>query len=292
MIWPAAAGTLERPVVEAEIPRSGDFVGFGFGALWMMSGSKLVRVNPADNSFAVIPIEGASGSYRGIAIGEDAVWIPDVIAGRIHKIDPQTGAEIIRCEAAMNDSEGTIAEYGKSLWVVTTGNGGKTLARFGADDCRMEAEISLPANGKSVVGAFGSIWVTGYIANALYRIDPAKNAIVQTVSLNQRPRFATAAEGSVWVLNQGDGTVQRIDGESGIVSATIEAGLEGGGGDIASGGGAVWIVTGTRTLAKLDPATNAVAKRLDVSGMGDALRFGAGSLWISGSSIFRVRPPD
>jgi hypothetical protein len=27
-------------------------------------------------------------------------------------------------------------------------------------------------------------------------------------------------------------------------------------------------------------------------GMGDAIRYGAGSLWVSGSNIFRIKPPD
>lgn len=287
-----AASAAEKPVIEAEIPRGGDFVGFGFDALWMMSGSKLVRVNPADNSLTITPVEGASGSYRGVAIGEHTVWVPDVIAGRIHGFDPKTGTETMHCDVAMSDKEGTIAEYANSLWVVTTSNGGKTMARIGVDGCKLESEIQLPANGKSVVAAYGSIWVTGYIANALFRIDPASNAIVQTTPLGQRPRFATSGEDSVWVLNQGDGTVQRIDGHSGLVTATIEAGLDGGGGDIASGGGSVWIVTGTRTLAKVDPETNTIVNRLDVTGMGDALRYGADSVWISGENIYRLKPPN
>jgi hypothetical protein len=48
-----------------------------------MSGSKLVRVDLADNSITDIPIEGAGDSWGliagvGLAVGEDAVWVPDV----------------------------------------------------------------------------------------------------------------------------------------------------------------------------------------------------------------------
>ena len=60
-------------VVQAEIPRYGDFLGFGFASLWMMSGGRLARVDTADNSVVDIEIEGTIGKYRGIAIGEGAV---------------------------------------------------------------------------------------------------------------------------------------------------------------------------------------------------------------------------
>ncbi len=33
--------------IEAEIPRGGDFMGFGFDSLWIMSGMRLARINPA-----------------------------------------------------------------------------------------------------------------------------------------------------------------------------------------------------------------------------------------------------
>ena len=67
-------------VVQAEIPRYGDFLGFGFASLWMMSGGRLARVDTANDSVVdiEIEIEGTIGKYRGIAIGEGAVWLPDI----------------------------------------------------------------------------------------------------------------------------------------------------------------------------------------------------------------------
>ncbi|MER8819673.1 hypothetical protein NKH70_07575 [Mesorhizobium sp. M0991] len=75
---PAAPEKPPEVLIEATIERGGDFLAFGFDSLWMMSGRKLVRINPDDNSVADIPIEGAVGSYRGISVGEGAVWVPDV----------------------------------------------------------------------------------------------------------------------------------------------------------------------------------------------------------------------
>src|SRR3954471_17213900 len=63
--------------IQAEIPRSGDFMGFGFESLWMVTrpqspaygGGSLVRVNAADNSVTEIELN-SFGKYRAMGIGE------------------------------------------------------------------------------------------------------------------------------------------------------------------------------------------------------------------------------
>ena len=130
---------------------------------------------------------------------------------------------------------------------------------------------------------FGSVWVTGSENGELYRIDPKSNAIVSTTRLHDKPRFIASGEGSIWVLNQGDGTVQRIDGRSGEVLATIETIGRLDGGDIVCGGGYVWISVPGTPVAQIDPRTNTLIRRFTGSGlMGDAIRYGAGSLWVWG----------
>ena len=56
----AEENSADNLVVQAEIPRYGDFLGFGFGSLWMMSGGRLARVDTADNSVVDIEIEGTT----------------------------------------------------------------------------------------------------------------------------------------------------------------------------------------------------------------------------------------
>ena len=66
-------------------------------------------------------------------------------------------------------------------------------------------------------------------------------------------------------VNQGDGTVQRVDGKSSKLLATIETGLSSGrGGDIVCGAGYVWISLPGTPVAQIDPRTNALC--LHVSG--------------------------
>jgi streptogramin lyase len=279
-------------VVQAEIPKSGDFMAFGFDSLWMISGRRLLRVDPKDNSFVEIALKSSiGGRVRGICIGEGAVWVPDVSADLIHKIDPNSNQEIKEIPAQMLGSEGSIGVGEGSVWVVTEEGLDRTLARFNAATGEVEAKINLPDSGAAALVDFGSVWVTAGRTGELYRIDPESNTIVSTTSLHEQPRFLTSGEGSIWVLNQGDGTVQRID-PTGNVIATIEAGLVGGGGDITTGGGYVWVTTRSVPVAKIDPKTNTFIGKFYAIGMGDAIRYGAGSLWVSGQAIHRIEPPN
>jgi virginiamycin B lyase len=283
----------EKLVVQAEIPRSGDFMGFGFDSLWMMSVGRLVRVNPADNSFIEIELEGSLGSTRGVGIGEGAVWIPDPSADMIYKVDPLTNKMVAKIPAAMLGSEGSIGVGEGAIWVVTEEAVNMTLTRFNSKTGAVEAKISLPSSGNAVWADYGSIWVTaGSVAGELYRIDPKTNAIASIVPMHASPRFIASGEDSLWVLNQGDGAVQRIDRQTGQVVATIETGLLGGGGDITTGGGYVWATAPTVPVAQVDPETNKLLRKFTGVGFGDAIRYGAGSLWVSGSAIHRIAPPN
>ncbi len=145
--------------------------------------------------------------------------------------------------------------------------------------------------------AYGSVWVTGDTKSELYRIDPKSNLIVATIPMSSQPRFLAAGEGSVWVFNQGDGIVQRVDPGTNEVTAAIDTGRPGGGGNIVVGGGYVWLsmLHGT-PVVQIDANTNKLIRNfrgygID-AGWGDAIQFGADSVWVSGSSVHRIEVPN
>ncbi|CAN7337072.1 Vgb family protein [Rhizobium sp. LjRoot258] len=298
---PAMAHEKQELKVQAKILRRGDFIAFGFGSVWMMSGNHLGRFNPADNSTIDIPVEGAIGPYRGIATGERAVWVPDIESKTIFKIDPQANRVVMRIPADLSDSEGSIGVGAGAVWVVTMAGKkitskdyNRELSRFNAATGVLEATLQLPARGAAAIFDHGSVWVTGFNKNELYRVDPVTNRVVATIALRERPRFLASGEGSVWVVNQGDGTVQRIDARSNELMATIETGAAGGGGDIAVGGGFTWVTSREWPVIKIDAKNNQLVGTFhaprDAEGMGDAIRYGAGSVWVSGTSLFRIDP--
>ena len=57
------------------------------------------------------------------------------------------------------------------------------------------------------------------------------------------------------------------------------------------GGGYVWVTLLDIPLVQIDPKTNAVVACFMAMDWGDAIRFGGGSLWVSGRPIRRLTPP-
>ena len=97
-------------------------------------------------------------------------------------------------------------------------------------------------------------------------------------------------EGFVWTLNQGKGTVTKIDPVAMKVVATIEAGVPGGGGDIAAGEGAVWVTAREIPVTRIDARTSTVTHQFVGPG-GDAIRVLHGSVWLSNgrwSNVWRI----
>jgi len=291
--------------VQATLPRSGYDLGAGFDSLWMMSDGRLARVDVRDNTISDIELPGAEADvalpdvarYRGIAVGEGAVWVTDLGNSVIYKVDPQTNALALTIPTDVFGNGGSIGIGEGAIWVVTFDNHDKTLTRYNAQSGAVEARIALPQPGKGVVVCYGAVWVTAANRAELYRIDPGANRIVSTTALHDRSPLIGAGEDSIWIAFEKDGVAQRIDARSGAVIATIATGasdMESDGG-IAIGGDFVWIITRSSLIARIDPKTNALAGRFKAQSgtvVGRRLRYAAGSLWISGGSIFRIKAPE
>ncbi|MGB8839454.1 MAG: hypothetical protein WCC64_00120, partial [Aliidongia sp.] len=101
------------------------------------------------------------------------------------------------------------------------------------------------------------------------------------------PRFLASGAHSVWVLSQDDGTITRIDTRRRAVTATIDAGLAGHGGDIGFGAGNVWATIPGTPLTEIDAATNQILHRWVGPG-GDSLAFGYGAVWVTDYKNGRV----
>jgi len=295
-----AEETAREVRIEATIPQSGNVMGVGFDSLWMMSltTKKLVRINPDDNSVRDIAITGAVGPffYAGMAVGEGAVWLPDAGRSMIYKIDPRTNqvakeiqADLLGGAGWQVKSQDAIAVGEGAVWAISSNN---ELRRYSTEDGTQVAAVSLPSRSSGVITAFGSVWITGTGNDELYRVDPTTNQIAATIDLHSDPRSLAAGEGSVWVFNEGDGTVQRVDGKSGDLVATIDTGTVGKGA-IAVGGGFVWVSTHAEPIIQIDPRTNLVCGKFKVE-MSEysSIRFGSGSLWVSGGAVRRIKPPD
>ena len=189
----AADAVRERSIDElsviAEIARSGDFMAYGFDALWMMAGSTIVRVDGTTNAVGDIPVPDTTGRVRGLAIGEGAVWIPDAVWEQIFKFDPVENKIALVIPASFSGTEGSIGVGAGSVWVTTRGN---KLSRFDAATGALQAVIPLPDGAGAPAAIFGDgfVFVTGSGRDELYKIDPHTNTLVQTIALTSLPAGA------------------------------------------------------------------------------------------------------
>jgi branched-chain amino acid transport system substrate-binding protein len=130
-------------------------------------------------------------------------------------------------------------------------------------------------------------------------MDPKTGRITRTVPLRGEqgsypvagtPRIAVGA-GAVWATNP-DGSVSRIDPETGRLEATIAKGT--GAWTVAAGKEGVWFLGDFSGVARIDPRTNRVARTIPIaSGELIGVAVGAGAVWAADrfqGVVWRIDP--
>ncbi len=140
-----------------------------------------------------------------------------------------------------------------------------------------------------------AMWVSNKPKDSVSRFDLKTNTVAATTPVGKQPCSGlVAAFGSLWVPNCGDQTISRVDLKSGAISATIRTGIGNSEGSVAAGAGSVWLMIDTKgTLARFDPATNAVVAEIIVAPGSYGLAFGEDALWVTSSerdTVARVDP--
>jgi virginiamycin B lyase len=124
----------------------------------------------------------------------------------------------------------------------------------------------------------GSLWVP--TSNATLERYSLKDGTWTGTATGPNPRFLDLGFGAAWVMNQGDGSVTRVDAESGEAEAIPVTGLRIGGGDLTVGAGGVWLRTDTAVL-RIDPGTRRVTHLIDLPPGSGSVAAVPGSLWIT-----------
>jgi len=238
--------------------------GFGEGSLWA------TEPIPCNDTMSVSASASSSGgaSFPSTIIMESSAQamcaLPD--SKFLKRLDPRTGEEVARIEL-----EGFFDE----------------------------------ALGQLAVGG-GSVWALGASndSDAVLRIDPETNRVVERIPLGSPPTSLAFGQGSVWVASAGRGTLSRVDPETGEVAAKIEVGR--GATDVAAdeGSGDVWVASGSffaenseHELARVDPETDHVVAEIPIAakaryGGAQNVAVGEGAVWVQSAngSLFKVDP--
>jgi DNA-binding beta-propeller fold protein YncE len=189
-----------------------------------------------------------------IAAGEGFVWLADPDTSTLLKIDPETREIVRRIGIASGDIPTSIAVGKGSVWVAV--KRARSLAVL-----ELAPELGNPRRPPVVIDRS--------------RFPSFEGAVV------------TVGEGAVWTLEPSTGQVSRIDGETGQV-VMLKEGVDAH--SIAVGQGAIWL-GGNNGVTRMDPATGAILKAIDVGGppsVSTSIAVGGADVWFARGSAPKV----
>jgi len=283
---------VKHALVTLRIPGYADFLAADGEAVWTTNEGRVEKLrHEHSRPVAQVPISGPCGA---MTIGFGALWVANCPDSSVYRIDLRTNkvSGVIRTGLADPTGELSLAAGAGSVWVLTDQKG--FLSRINPHTERVVARIPVAAHSYAAAFGFNSVWITntgpdGAAApGSVQRIDPKTNRVVATIPVGPAPRFLAAGEGGVWTLNQGDGSVTHIDPRTNRVVATTQVGMKGSGGDIATGGGRVWVRGSRLLLLSIDPATDRVLERFGPPAGSGAVRVAGNLVWVTAHDIHTV----
>lgn len=229
-----------------------------------------------------------TGACESMDTGFGAVWSASCDPAGIIRIDAKTGAvRRERFERRIVDSEASVGVGEGGVWVVA-GAASDVLIEIDPETLQVRHQYPIPAGAAGVRAGLGGVWVTRPAADEILHVDPASGMVVATIAVGLGPRFLAVGEGGVWVMNQTDGSVSRVDPTTDTVTAIIDVGEEIHGGDIAVGGGSVWVRGGPALLARIDPAKNLVTERYSPHPGSGSVAAAEDAVWVTAHDVATI----
>jgi outer membrane protein assembly factor BamB len=153
------------------------------------------------------------------------------------------------------------------------------------------AEIPLDGSPCAVAEAGGSVWITAFDGNQLFRVDPATNEVVDTYRMPGGPCGMSDHDGALWIETGGAGGLVSFDPVRGEVVDRLR--IRGGVFGIIETPSGVWGVAGEDDqVVELDPDTMQIVGRVHVEGPLAGLAVQGDAIWtISGrEDLVRIDP--
>jgi hypothetical protein len=261
------------------------------------------------------PVDPLGAEAFPVAVGHGAVWV--VLHGDLVRIDPRRNQVTARVRVSLPEQVVDVLLAGGTVWVATSAGVVGVDPRTG----RVLSTVRINGRSSPVAAEDGSLWWLACEGPAaagrcrLLRRDPPTLAVAAVLPLPEAvvsvpeavvPGVAVQG-GSVWVLSGVGPGLWRLRVAGGaparvalpLVSAPAPARAMAHGTAVASGLGAVWVLTdlyaaaapaGTPigpALLRIDPTTGTVAAALPLADLDRpvALAIGARSVWVQGWQI-------
>jgi DNA-binding beta-propeller fold protein YncE/tRNA A-37 threonylcarbamoyl transferase component Bud32 len=142
------------------------------------------------------------------------------------------------------------------------------------------------------MGARATAWLLGGVAIIVLAIAAALLLLLSSngpsvsspIAIGRPPLRIAASSQAVWVTSERDGTITRLDPDSGEpIGRPLHPGF--GVAGVAIGGKWVWVTNSLRgELLRLDPENGRVLKTIDVGGRPGPIALGGGRVWVADES--------
>ncbi len=178
----------------------------GAGSIWMLSGKQgeLSRIDPKTNQLSAT-IEVPRGP-AACAFGEDAVWITSPELSVLSKVDPVGNRVVAKIAVGPKPRFLTFGE--DSVWTLNQGDG--TISRVDAHAAKLvkNIEAGIPGEGGEIAYGEGAVWTTLF-GFPITKIDPATNSVSKQW-IGPGGDSIRVAFGSIWLTNYKQQQVWRI----------------------------------------------------------------------------------
>jgi len=285
------------------------------GAAILLAGGPADRVVvPPANSVAKIDGEAMTFTTvaqvgedpSGVTVGEDGdVWVINQGDSTVNRIDPETG-DVTPAKSTLGIPTGIAAGEG-GVWI-TNGFGsqnGTQVVRVDPANESVEAAFASD-NAKSIVVAFGSIWLADADRDRVLRYDPENRSgdPIATILVDDDdvadsgPRSIAVGDGAadgIWVVNELDDTVIRIDPESNEVADRLQVV---GATAVAADDSGIWVTSETNdSVHRFDPTDGRSLRTFQhAEGVPDgptSIVIAQGGVWVGSdleSAVVRIDP--
>lgn len=271
-----------------------DWVALAGGSAWVAVVGGVRKIDAASGKVdGLVPIDDAV--CLAMDVGFDSLWAGACETHRLIRIVPTSGLLFtppIDLPIQAIQAESSIAAGEGGIWLVSVDH---ELVRVDPVTNRADRAVwPLPEGAAAARAGLGSLWVTVTPTNTLLRISPADPRTSLAIKVGDGPRFLAIGEDAVWVMNQGAGSISRVDAAGAVVATIPVSDVPIRGGDIAVGGGSVWVRIEQDLVVRIDPATNEVAARYGPPSGSGSVAADAAAVWVSAhdtSSLWRLPLP-
>jgi YVTN family beta-propeller protein len=175
-------------------------------AVWVKSGARLWRLDPATNTMSQRTGDWEVGSGELVVV-DGLLWLSGRTragASEIVRVDPSTSRVVDRFPT---DGDGALAVGGGSVWQV--GIATQSIYRYDPASRQLLAEIPIRVVAKRLTADAGSLWLSSD-SGRVTRIDMATNRVAGTFQVGGRAPAAVVGLGSVWIVDTANAALLRL----------------------------------------------------------------------------------